>query len=245
MEVRTLVKKGTEHLTYCEDSVTFVVTDTETPLYIGAVFDGCSTGIESHFASALFSKLLKRAIKSISYNYSRAPLASIMNLLFDRVYTGLSHISAILELRDLELVSTMIICIIRGNEVYILSSGDGVIKVDDKLIILESKENAPDYLAYYLDEVDTAKGMLEHTNQYSFTFEKDVSICTDGICSFRDSIKSDVTSHVIDSLLNDRTLLGSEAMLSRRFNILSKLGYRNFDDVGIVRFIRTVEDESI
>lgn len=244
MEVRTLVKKGTEHLTYCEDSVTFVVTDTETPLYIGAVFDGCSTGLESHFASALLSKLLRKAIKGLNYNNSRAPLPLIMNLLFHKIFNGLEDISTLLGLRDLEMVSTMIICIIRDNEVYILSSGDGVIKVDDKLIILESKENAPDYLAYYLEDL-ASKVMLEHTNSYSFTFEKDVSICTDGICSFRDSIKQDVTADVIDSLLNDRTIMGSDAMLSRKYNILAKKGYRNFDDVGIVRFIKEFDDESI
>jgi hypothetical protein len=243
MEVRTLVKKGDDHLTYCEDSLFFRVQDAKEPLYIGAIFDGCSTGMDSHFASSLLVKVLKHSCNNFK-NVADLNLHFIMNILFHDIFDGFKEVQHLLDLKELELVSTMIICIIRGDEVLILSSGDGVIKVDDELIILESKDNAPDYMAYYLDKNPTLV-MAKHTNLHSFTFKKDVSICSDGICSFRNALKEDATALAIDTFLNDRSLIGSDAMLSRKYNIFRKKGYINFDDISIVRFIKEPTDESI
>ena len=234
MEVRTLVKKGSDHSVYCEDSVFFQVRDSEN-ISIGAIFDGCSTGLQSHFASSLLAKVVKYSINSrIEKEYS---IQFIMHLIIVDLFYKIKQIKAQLTLLDLELVSTFIIAIVKDDNVYIASSGDGVIKVDDNLIILESPENAPDYMAYHLDG-DFEDFINKHINFYDFKFTKDVSICSDGITSFRSSIKEDVTSEAVDTFLNDRSLMNSDAMLARKYNIFKKKGYDNFDDVAIVRFIK-------
>ena len=243
MEIRTLVKKGEEHLTYCEDFSFYRVLEDDT--IIAAVFDGCSDGITSHFASALLGKILKKCVSSytaIKEEYIHVAMISIIYELFKET----KFLRDRLNLVDLEIISTFIFMIVKGNKVYIISSGDGVIKIGDDLIILESPNNEPDYMAYHLDSqfvdfYDT------HLKEYSGTFTSSISISTDGILSFRNTEKGDVSSEVIDFLLNDTNLLGSEAMLSRKYNILRKKGYVNFDDVCVIRVINTdsQKDESI
>ena len=49
-----------DHHNFCEDSS--LVFQDDNFIHI-AVFDGCSTGIDSHFASFFFSRMLRKTIK--------------------------------------------------------------------------------------------------------------------------------------------------------------------------------------
>jgi hypothetical protein len=230
MEVRTLIKRGADHLVYCEDDL-FTFNDGTT--YVGAVFDGCSSGIKSHFASTLYSKLVKKALTpsllkqdSISHiNYS----------LFFHLAIELKEIKQKLMLDELELLSTAIIAVIREDKASVIVSGDGVIIHEGKPIIIESEGNAPDYLAYHFDNLAKAG---ESFKFYDFDLEdKGLSICTDGMMSFRNPDPFAHMPRVSDFLLRDESLKTSEAMLGRKYNMLAKEGYTNYDDVSIVRFM--------
>lgn len=65
MEIRTVLKKGTDHLVNCEDDLFF--SNYYDKYYVGAIFDGCSSGIKSHFASSLFGKILQTVLKTKTY----------------------------------------------------------------------------------------------------------------------------------------------------------------------------------
>ena len=239
MIIRTVLKKGTDHPVNCEDDLFFSIAE---PYYIGAVFDGCSTGKKSHFASNLYSKILNKVLNTKTYqmfddgDYS---LEDIAKQTFVKFFNKLKKIKHILSLNDLEILSTFIVAIVKNNQAYIIVSGDGCIVADDKEIKLESIENAPDYLAYHLNEkvFDVYENNIK---KFKFdNIQNGLSICSDGIYSFRNPDSSKAYSNVIEDLLYDKKLIDSEVMLARKYNILtnSKNGFSNYDDLSIIRFI--------
>ena len=62
-KIREIVKIGSEHK-QCEDSIFNMVKD---DYIFMAVFDGCSGGVDSHFASNLFKKIMKKTIEENLY----------------------------------------------------------------------------------------------------------------------------------------------------------------------------------
>jgi len=232
MEVRTLIKRGTDHHVYCEDDLYhFNIGNT----YIGAVFDGCSTGVKSHFASALYGKILKFYQQDIIGDLDDRPIQEVAKGFQDFLWEQLAIMKNVLYLNTLELLSTMILAVVREGKAYIVVSGDGCILVDDKEYKIESEGNAPDYLAYHLDYSAEAR---ESMKTYEVTFTKSLSICSDGIYSFSDKDGNKGTAlSVINFFLKDTCLMKSEAMLSRKYNLLTKGGHTNYDDLSIIRFI--------
>jgi len=154
------------------------------------------------------------------------------------MYSQLNLISSILKLDPLEILSTMILVIVRDNQAHVIVSGDGCVYLSDGTSAeetkIESPGNAPDYLAYHLKDLQETYISLK---DYSFEVNKTISICSDGIYSFTDRNKKDVSDIIIPRLLYDESLLKSEAMLARKYNLLLKEGYSNYDDLSIVRFI--------
>jgi hypothetical protein len=233
MVVRTLVKKGFDHLVYCEDDLFF---SEYNGVYIGAVFDGCSTGIKSHFASSLYAKVLNRAWKRIPRHWLNEEPIAISRYVFFEFLIVLKEIFERLDLIDIEMVSTMIFCVIKDNKASFIVSGDGCIIIDGKHTKIDSPENAPDYLAYHMGKPFNSIE-ADHIITFTSDFNNDISICSDGIYSFTDKDKKDMSEEVRNSLLLDKGLIKSEAMLARKYNLLLKQGYSNYDDLSIVRFI--------
>ena len=235
MEVRTLLKRGTDHPLNCEDDL-FTFNDGST--YIGAVFDGCSTGIKSHFASTLYSKILADWCEKAGDSIAGDPIQEVGRNCFQYLFLQLDVVRKTLNLYYMEMLSTMILMVVRDGKAYILVSGDGCISLSSATgreeTKIESPGNAPDYLAYHLAcGLDAFRSLKE----YTFNVEKTISICSDGIYSFTGKDKVDQSHEVMTSLLEDASLLKSEAMLGRKYNLLLKEGYSNYDDLSIVRFI--------
>lgn len=230
MEVRTLIKRGTDHHVYCEDDLYhFNIGST----YIGAVFDGCSTGVKSHFASALFAKIIKANTIELNTIIDIDTPENIAKTYFQVLHMYLRRYQSELHLNVLEMLSTMILAVVRKNKAYIIVSGDGCILADDEEIRIESEGNAPDYLAYYLSNLMEAQESLK---TYECSFEKSLSICSDGIYSFTKD-REDKSQEVVEALLKDQSFLKSDAMLARKYNLLTKEGITNYDDLSIIRFI--------
>lgn len=224
MLVHTLIKKGFDHLAYCEDAVYF--REESEDLYYAAVFDGCSTGKDSHFASSLFKKLFIKALRDFS------SLKTILH----HMHMMLGNQKILLGLEDLELVTTFIICKIQKIEgtwyAYVMYMGDGTIYIDSESIVLESPDNKPDYLAYHLNR--SFEDVYRRVHIKSFPIREKFAIATDGLSSFKSKTKreEDVTKQLIES----NKFLNSEACLARRYNLLLKEDFRNDDDLGIVMF---------
>jgi hypothetical protein len=207
---------------------------------VGAVFDGCSTGMKSHFASSLFSKVLNRVLKTKTYPMFDSGdyyLDDIARETFIKFFYKLKEVKHILDLQDLEIVSTLILTIIKGDEAFIIVSGDGCIAMDEEETKIESDNNTPDYIAYHLDEPGIE--VYNHcVRRYGYTgLRKGLCISSDGVYSFRNPDQSRLMIEARDFLFNDPSLMTSEAMLARKYNILTKQGFSNFDDLSIVRFI--------
>jgi hypothetical protein len=58
MKIYPLLRKGEMHPVFCEDFL--VNLDIDHYFYMGAVLDGCSPATDSHFASTLLGKILKK-----------------------------------------------------------------------------------------------------------------------------------------------------------------------------------------
>ena len=136
----TLRKIGEDHTT-CEDSM-FVH---ETNDYVmGVVADGCSSGVNSEFASGLICKLIK------SYIMGSIDRDKVPEVTFDVVLYTMSVVSTImrnLSMKRIEMLTTMLFFKYDKStkDLTIQVLGDGILKVNDTLEILNQSDNKVDY----------------------------------------------------------------------------------------------------
>ena len=149
----------------------------------------------------------------------------------------------------LELLSTIVFVVLKEENDKILYTivmvGDGAYMVDGHLTKIRSDGNAPDYMAYHLEQ--DFENVWRSFHVISGETVGDVAIMTDGYDSFRlieNGMNRDLTveeyEKVLDTLLLETKLMKSEAMLSRLLNILEKdmVGLFHYDDLTIVRYIK-------
>ncbi len=245
MEVYQLIRKGEMHKDFCEDFLLSFDIDERFSVY--GVFDGCSTGIDSHMASALIAKVVKAEMECLALE----PVPSLRNFLSDTIFNTMSTLRNIrndLFLETNELLSTIVLLVIdkSSNIGEALVFGDGFVSINGQSINIE-QDNAPDYLAYYLDEleniVDFEAWLNDHSNRYTIEGVQDISIATDGIGSFQladASIETNGRPVPSDFLAKNDFLLHNKSMLARKLNILrTKHRLINQDDVAMIRIIRT------
>ena len=231
--IKTLLKKGSSHK-LCEDSFFHRIYNDK--IFI-ATFDGCSGGIESHFASNLFKKILNKSIVNlINIDYvDTLSNEKLIKAIFQDFYILLKDIKSTLYLTNNELLSTIVFSMIdlSANETYILVSGDGVYSINKKIVRIE-QDNTPDYISYHLDEEFS---QIWNTFHFAYFKEeiKDILVSSDGIDSYNNT-KNEIVTH-IDSLILDENFIRSEMMLSRTYNILENKGFTHYDDLGIVRVL--------
>jgi hypothetical protein len=243
MEEYQLIRRGAIHKDFCED---FLFTHRIKNRYrIYAVFDGCSTGIDSHFASALLAKTIKAELEFID----KEDLESSELLLDALVYQStqsLKEIRNALMLSTDELLSTLIVFVYdeNTNSGNILAFGDGHVSINENDYVID-QNNQPEYIAYYLDMINTYEDYEKYVTDYArkFKVEKlvEVSISTDGIDTFQkseivgtDEIAPDPKAY----LLHNDFLRNNPSMLSRKCNILkTKFGLVNQDDIALIRVL--------
>jgi hypothetical protein len=239
--VRTLLRRGSEHKDFCEDN--YLTMEKDNQIFMIA-FDGCSSGKESHFASALFSKLFR---KLINETYLISDLEALSKALFRRFYNELTVLKGNLDLGIEEILSTILFSVynIKNKELFLVISGDGAYCINENITKIEAEHNAPDYISYYLSSsFDIFWSSLK---KEIFTDVKDFSLISDGIFSFQMNNKglnrpvTDKEQDVIkDSLLVDKYLKSNTAMLARKINILKGKfteELSHYDDLTIVRLI--------
>lgn len=230
--IRQLLKIGLEHK-LCEDALFFI----ENEKYIfTSIFDGCSSGIESNFASNLFSKIFRTSINNI-VDTNHINLESLNDEILRDVIFKLKQIKNLLNLSDYELLSTFIFLIFdkEKSELIITISGDGSYIINDELVTID-QNNQPNYLIYNINKIYNDIKKTFTISKYE-GFVKNIAIMSDGIDSFKNSTNEFDNDLPVNKLLKENKLIKSEAMLSRILNILNKEGYYNFDDLSIVRII--------
>jgi hypothetical protein len=217
----TLLRKGESHTVYCED---FAITYEDNQKIVFAVLDGCSSGKESMFASALIGKVLRK-------NALQSSLKEIMR----HTFADLKQTKKMLALTEDELLATVLLAMYdkQSENAEIIVVGDGFVLIDDRLEEID-QQNTPDYWGYYLE------GEFEDwwRKQTIFKAEKPkrLAVSTDGIDTFR-THKMDLPADFMpkDFLLLHEQWANLPTMLTRKCNVLqTQYGYLPYDDVGVV-----------
>lgn len=223
--ISVLNQRGGNHNS-CEDS--FFVKETDVFVF-GGIFDGCSTGINSHWASTTISYIFQ----NISYG------AIGMSINDAYVQTAMDYMEqACMLLRlspDTNLLSTCLLFVYNKEtkDLEIRCFGDGVYYVNDIEYVID-QGNIPHYIAYVLKEdEDTIKKYLD---KYPSVVHKDVHkfiICSDGIQAINQS-QYDESSMTWQELL--LSVPKSENYLKRMWNILKINKFTLNDDLTIISY---------
>ncbi len=243
MLIHKYIKRGLNHANYCED---FILHETLGDKYdLFGVFDGCSSGIDSHFASSFIAKIIRSEFYKLDTGQGLGLEEFVKKLLLKVVFT-LKEQKQSLNLDRDELLSTIILFLYdkKSDSGIIVSIGDGVVSINGKHSLID-EDNIPDYLAYHLDKINSEAEFkmwyMVHTRQYFVDNLTDVSISTDGATSFVKTAKHDneETINPLDYLFTDKFLINNKAMLGRKCNLLERKHHLvNADDLGIIRLVK-------
>ena len=235
MKISKHIAKGTQHKVFCEDFIIDEILNSKYRLF--GVFDGCSSGKDSHFASAFIAKIVISEAIKIAINNESLELKEVVR----QTIRTVKSMSTLINLAINELLSTMILMLVdaQNNSASIVVIGDGLLSINNKIINVE-QNNQPDYLAYHLNKIKNRNDF----NEYYFKLLKfnniiidDITISTDGINSFsKNGNNSDKEIDIVKYFVEDKYLESNKAMLGRKHNILrNKFGIDNLDDIAIVR----------
>ena len=162
----------------------------------------------------------------------------------------ISEVKSVLHLEIVELLSTFILCTINKNtrECMIIAFGDGFFYVDGTEVIIkntkfiskENGENMPDYLVYDLDKIDLYgdfdSWIQSKSEVHKFENVTNVSIASDGICTFKKFKQCSEEVNPIDFFVKDEGLMETKNMLERKYNIMqNKYCMINTDDISLIR----------
>ncbi|MBL7878381.1 MAG: protein phosphatase 2C domain-containing protein [Chryseobacterium gambrini] len=244
MNIYSVLQIGDYHINHCED---FLITKKiGSNKILCAVMDGCSTAMESQFASALFGKILRKICIEKGYKElyeteknsdPEEDLKAVLKELFKEISTVKNHL--LLDEKELLTTLTVLLYDTKNDEGIIICIGDGSVCINGKTTEFE-RDNKPDYLTYHLKE-DFEEWYGNQTQKIRFTKLEDVSIATDGISSFIPIKKTDHNEKINpkDYLLYDKNNVESEEMLSLKLKKLEHhYGMKPTDDLAIIRIIK-------
>jgi len=243
MNIYTALRKGEGHLIYCEDFlIHFPLGD---HFYLACVMDGCSSGKDSHFASALMGKLINKVGRQISSNQDLVTAEinytadEMLKLVLDKFFYEFKKSVRVLSLSVAEVLSTLILMIYDTDlkNGIIFTAGDGLLSIDGVINSID-QDNTPDYIAYHLHE-DFEEWFKSQKNIFRFDKPNDISISSDGIETFMNVPKENSGDILpVEYLLKDAQFQNNQLMLKRKLNILeTKYGYKPADDISIIRIL--------
>ena len=211
-----------------------------------AVMDGCSMGTDSHFASTLIGKILKKKAKEMYFREfaERAAftLSEALKEICQGLFSDLKTIKNLLNLEKEELLSTLILGVLDINDrkAEILAIGDGLVACNGYLYEFD-QDNTPDYLGYHLQE-DFKTWYHDQEQRLSLDQIQDLSLSTDGIFTFRKYNTNDYPAieeeKILAFLLQDNDGCEQSCFLHKKLLSLEKeWGLRPTDDLSIIRLV--------
>jgi serine/threonine protein phosphatase PrpC len=187
MKIFELTQIGEFHINHNEDFL--IVNEIDESIKLIAVMDGCSSGIDAHFASILIGKILKKIASQQAYKVfaenKKAVFNNLLKTISFQLFEELQNIFCFLDLKREEILSTLILAVIdvQNKKADILIVGDGLVVINDKIFEFEN-DNKPDYIGYHLNS-DKETWYEENTAKLSFTQINNLVISTDGIFTFK------------------------------------------------------------
>lgn len=245
MNIYSTIQIGDYHINHCED---FLITkNIGNEKILCAVMDGCSTAMDSHFASTLVGKILRKVAIETGYkelyesNSHFSDIGAELKSIVKDIFNELILLKNQLMLDEKELLTTLTILLYnkKENSGVLLVVGDGLICINGEITEFE-RDNKPDYLAYHLNK-DFETWYSNQHQKIFFSDLKDISIATDGILTFSKIKKVDHEEeiNVIDYLLKDNSNCNSEEMLNMKLKKLEHhYGLKPTDDLAIIRIIK-------
>jgi len=240
-----VTRKSDKHINWCEDNHYVFEND---KIIFGAAFDGCSTGVNSEWASKTLSLIFKQHEYVYSgWDFSKGFNADrlINNFLLEDVLDKMVTLYAELNLTHLDFLSTIVVFLYDKESkcLYVKFLGDGFVfyrGINGEIIeIGNDEDNMPNYLAYLINEpfpevIDNIKERVS----YLINDVEDFSICTDGIKSFTYKIDPEGLElrDPIRFLIDDETMAHQEKGLIKKVNILKKEGWLLQDDLTVIRY---------
>lgn len=255
MKVHSVIRKGEDHPVFCED---FMLTEDRGRYFYGAIFDGCSSGNESHFASSMFGKVFRHVIEDD--NIYGETIEEKAKFLIKKFVYKLVESKAVMHLEVGDMLATFMLLMydkVHG-EAMVLTVGDGLIYCDGEMTELKNEKfkdefpddymNRPDYIAYNLGVVGGEKHVFdfwyaESVNKMKFIDPKNIGIASDGILTFTNT-EGDID--ILRYFFEDERFIKVDNMMSRKVNILKKL-HRSVhkDDFSIIRLtFKEEQDDS-
>lgn len=245
MNIYSVIQIGDYHINHCEDYL--ITKKIGRDKIVCAVMDGCSTAMDSHFASTLVGKLIRKATIEKGYKelYEKDnnddSIESDLKEIIQSVFKELSVVKNQLMLDEKELLTTLIILIYneKDNEGIVLSIGDGVVCINGNITEFD-RDNKPDYLAYHLNE-NFEDWYMSLQQKILFNELNDVSIATDGLLTFSKVKKTESQEKINfeDYLLIDQSYDDTEDMLNKKLKRLEHhYGVKPTDDLAIIRIIK-------
>jgi len=253
MKIHSIVRKGSEHPVFCED---FLIQAKSGRFLLGAVFDGCSGGDDSHFASSLQGKIF-RQVNEAGALFGDS-LEGLAKEFMRKFVKKMFDVKVALDLQQNDMLATFIMIIydtVKG-EALTMTIGDGIICCDGEFTIIDNdrfKElrpdmytNMPDYISYDLVELGLDKTLFDvwfdrRVTLTKFIDPQDISIATDGLLTFNTPIEE---FDILNYLLVDDKFINNKTMLAKKVNILrTKHKTIHKDDISIIRLIPNLEDD--
>ncbi len=238
MKIYTVIRKGELHPVFCEDF--FISQEINQKYYLAAVMDGCSSGRDAHFSSALIGKILLKISHILVYDDTR-PLEKgtrdLAKLILQSLFKELKEARNHLMLDTLELLSTLIMMLYNDDtqEAFVISIGDGFVMINGEIHEID-QDNRPDYLAYHLGE-DFEEWYAHQQHIFFVDRPEEIALSTDGVDTFQ-GLRPRLPEgfKVLDYLLLDREFEQNANMLGKKCNILeTKYGLLPADDVSVIR----------
>lgn len=257
--IHSLLKQGADHKNWCEDFKFHH--DYEGLFTVSAVFDGCSSGRDSFFASTLFARLFESICREKVVVGYETPNQLAEDLIYSFVWR-LKRSSESLGLKTNDLLATIVLLVrdVRNNSGHIVVIGDGFVSINGQKHEI-GQDNAPNYIAYHLNDIydvvsfedwykskksRTLNGygssiiasLVNNVTEFSIPRIEDVTISTDGILSYSPPPGKDPEIYdPVDYFTRDERFLGNISMMERKANILRNKGWVHRDDLGLIRIV--------
>ncbi len=245
MNIYTLVASGKYHPVYGEDALYYRYIGKK--WLIAAVMDGCSSGKDSHFISALYLKSLNKSCQLLphmkeihaGFDIGQMDHGAIGSFILNQLFEDVNKARKLFNLNIDEILSTILLMVfnITDRSAWVNISGDGLVVCDTSVHEID-QDNVPDYLGYHLDGTfDSWIG--KHTKTMKFERIKDISISTDGITKLKPNPLEDTRRFdPIDLFLIQKPSQFPEKSLQRIYtNLLEGNRCIPYDDIGIIRLI--------
>jgi serine/threonine protein phosphatase PrpC len=234
--ISTVSRRGLSHPDWNEDNLYYKQTS---HAIIGGVFDGCSSGKDSYFASKLFANIYRKTLEAFNDDVNISRFQAIVYAFFQNIKNAIDAVG----IEPDETLSTAVLFIyeLNSNNLAVKFFGDGIAYINNQnLEIFNNDENnQPDYIGYSLTEI-----LQENNFQKYWTLKKsflrntrDFSISTDGMLSFKKRNCEEPDFSFENYLVQDNFLYKNPASLKRKLNIIKNKGYDHEDDFTMIRVL--------